>query len=119
MDLAGRWDLVIEEGVKFVRVFLIEESDGSAMDISSYTITMKIRPHAESATVIATTVTSPLITAAFTGDGTDGKFDITIEAAVTAVLDFTRGVYDIKITNGTTIYRILQGNVRLDREVTY
>lgn len=115
MDLAGRWDLVIEQGATLERFFRWEDSTGVPIDISSYTPRMKIRKTLSSATAIASSDT----TITLTKPGATGVVKIAMTAADTANLSFFRGVYDIELVNGAVVYRIVQGNVELSREATY
>jgi len=120
MDLAGTWDLIIDQGTTFERYFRWEDSSGTARDISSYTFHMKIRKTHDDSVVIATTEGgSPTIV--ISQPGATGVIKVLMTAANTAALDFVRGVYDIEAmySGGNPLYRIVQGNVTLRKEVTY
>jgi len=43
---------------------------------------------------------------------------MTLTAAVTAALDFEYAKHDLEIVRGTTVYRLLEGDVELDKEAT-
>lgn len=121
MDLAGKWDLTIEQGATWVRQFRWEDSTGTARDISSYTLRMTIRSCYDSSKILATSVAPGNITLALVGGGTGGIFTATMTAANTALLSFVRAVYDIEAydtATGLVVYRILQGNVTLEKEST-
>lgn len=118
MDLAGRWDLVIEQGATFERYFRWENSLGAPRDLSSYSLRMNIRRFFDDDSVIATTEgASPAIV--ISEPGATGVFKVTMTAAATAALDFTRAVYDIEAYDGSSnVHRVVQGSIRLDKEVT-
>jgi len=121
MDLAGKWDLVIEQGATWIRQFRWEDSAGVARSLASYTLRMTIRPIYDSDKIFATSVAPGNITLALVGGGTGGVFTVTMTAANTALLNFIRAVYDIEAydtATGLTVYRILQGNVTLAKEST-
>jgi hypothetical protein len=43
---------------------------------------------------------------------------ITIQPAVTSILPFLEGVYDIEMVAASVTYRLLQGKATISREVT-
>lgn len=51
-------------------------------------------------------------------DDTLKTITLTITAADTEDLTFTKGVYDLEMINGTVVTRLLQGNIIVDGEVT-
>jgi hypothetical protein len=121
MDLAGKWDFVIEQGATWSRQFRWEDSAGDVRDLGTYTLRMTIRPKHGSKKIIATSDSPANIVLTISGDGSSGIFTVSMTAAKTAVLDFIRAVYDIEAydtATGVTVYRILQGNVTLEKEVT-
>jgi hypothetical protein len=121
MDLAAKYDLVIEQGATLTRVFRWEDSYGNAQDLGSYTLRMDIRETRESTTALATTEGStPNITIAKSVSLT-GVFTVSMTAAKTALLDFIRGVYDIEAYTADAtpiVYRLFEGGVTLSKEVT-
>jgi len=119
MDLAGRWDLVIEQGSTFERYFRWEDSSGSPIDLSPYSLRMTIRVTIGSIEYYASTEgASGTIT--ISKPGAEGVFLIAMLPEDTESLDFVRAIYDVEAyTAGDAIvYRIVQGNVTLSREAT-
>jgi hypothetical protein len=49
---------------------------------------------------------------------TSGSVGIFISATSSSALDFTEAVYDLEITSGSIVTRILEGKVKLSKEVT-
>jgi hypothetical protein len=119
MDLAGRWDLVIEQGTTFIRYFRWEDSAGSPVDLTDYSLRMKIRTNIGATATIASTEGGGVI-AITKPSPTTGVFIVTINATDTDDLDFVRGIYDIEAYTAAdaVVYRVVQGNVTLNKEVT-
>ncbi len=119
--MAAEYKLDIDQGSTFSVELTIKDSSGSAIDITGRTFTGQIRSIYSAATVIAT------FTCAIT-DATAGKMTFSLTAAETAAITVdaatgtertkTRYIYDIEMTNGSTVTRILQGNVDISPEVT-
>ena len=115
---AGVYHILIEAGAKFERQIAVLEADGiTPRNLSGYTARMQVRETRQSATKIldlASTGLTPKITVT----GAQGLIDIALTATDTAALDFESAEYDLEIVNGTEVERLLEGNVRLSKEVT-
>lgn len=116
MDLAGHWDLVIEQGASFLRYFKWEDSTGAAVDLADYSLRMSIRTVYGEGLIATSEGDAPTITIA--KPGAAGVFTVAMTPAVTTLLDFNRAVYDIEADDDTDVYRVVQGNVTLSREAT-
>jgi hypothetical protein len=116
--MAGKLDIVIEQGTSWTREIVWADITKTAIDVTGYHAAMQIRETVDSATTLLSildTGTSPAIVVGTT----DGKFTITLLAAVTAALDFETAVYDLKITSaGGIVTRLLEGTVFLSKAVT-
>ena len=120
---AAQYDLYIEQGASFAVVFRWEDKDGDAQDLTDLDFEMKIRPTKDSSTVILSgsyegSTDTPTGDIIFSEGGVNGQFGIDITAANTALLDFTKAVYDIEIANVTSTFRVVEGRVLLSKEVT-
>jgi hypothetical protein len=114
---AGKHDIIIEQGATFTEVYALRDVNHALINLTAYTGAMQIRESAESTTTLASsTGTSPTIT--LTMGGTAGTITVSISATNTAALNFDQAVYDLEITTGTTVTRLLAGNVTLSKEVT-
>lgn len=99
-----------EQGVTFSKTLTINESGGSAKDLTNCTFAGQIRPRKHSTDKItdftmtvtnaATGTVTMALTAAQTSKVTDGS------------------VYDIEMTESGTVTRILQGTFTVSAEVT-
>jgi hypothetical protein len=76
---------------------------------------MQIRPYLESTTTIASLTSGSGISFVAAA----GQIDITIPAATTALMDFVTAVYDFElVTPAGKVIRLVEGTVKLSREVT-
>jgi len=123
---AGRYSFAIEQGA--TTKFEIQYTDGAGdpIDLTNYSARMHIRETYDSASTILA------MTNVLDSDGTglnlngisntqplsEGKIGVYISATVTAAFDFSQAVYDLELVNGTEVIRLIQGTVKLSREVT-
>jgi len=114
---AGTYNIEIEQGASFSRTITYQDSAGSAVDITGYTIRMQARETVNSSTAyidINTTDGGVVIT-----DAAAGEFKLTLTAAQTSAITVERGVYDLEVVDVSgNVTRLLQGSVVLDREIT-
>ncbi len=115
---AARLDLVMEQGATFERNLYYKDTDGNPIDISGWTAEMQIREYKNSSTALLTLTSSAgnIIMA-----GPTGHLEIHIPANDMEALDFTWGYYDLELSpngNATAAFRLLEGRVKLTKEVT-
>ena len=84
-------NIFINQHADFSTTVTISDSNGSALDLSSYTALAQIRKTYES-----TSATS--FTATFDSDRTSGKITLSLTDTQTAALESGRYVYDLLIT---------------------
>lgn len=109
---AGNYDIVIDQGSDFALSITIAE-DGSAVNLSTHTVSAQLRPTPSSNTLSATftcTVT----------DAANGAIKMSLPYATTANISSGKYYYDLEVYNSSanTITRILQGVARVTQEVT-
>ena len=112
--LAGKYNMVCDQGSTFTRTIEIKQADGTVFSLSGYTARMEVRR-----TVDATSSLIGLSTA-------NGR--ITINAALGAITltpDLTAaltqsGVYDLEIVHTATgaVHKVVRGEFKLEREVS-
>ena len=118
--MAGRYDLIIEQGASFRREIWWRDEDGDIIDVSSYTARMHVRADVDdvSPQVTLTTENSRITLSA----GAAGAYNIllTMTPSTTAALtDWGRGVYDLElVSGGGTVTRVLEGYAVLSKEAT-
>ena len=84
-------NIFINQHADFSTTVTISDSDGSALDLTSYTALAQIRKTYESTTATA-------FTATFDSDRTTGKITISLTDTQTGALESGRYVYDLLIS---------------------
>ena len=115
---AGRYDITIEQGATFTLTISYKDSTGSVIDMTSSgrSVRMSIKEVVGGALIASTEGGSPTLSASLAATG--NNITISMTAANTASLDFDTAVYDLESVNNATLDRILEGKVKLSREVT-
>lgn len=121
---AGRYSFTIEQGATFSRTITYRNSAGVAVDLTGYSARMKVKS-ADLATTILdlvnTGATGSQINAITLG-GAAGTVTLALTPAQTAALAATTDfdlVYDLEIVSaGGVVTRLLEGRVKVAREVT-
>lgn len=123
---AGKYSFVIEQGATTTFEVQYKDSANTPVDLSGYGARLQIRPSTESNTILLS------LSSSLQGDGTglnmsgsngttpptSGSIGIYISAYSSSLLSFDEAAYDLEIHTGATVSRILQGCVKLSREVT-
>jgi hypothetical protein len=113
----GSLDLVILQGSTFKRIIRLTDATPAAIDLTGCTARMHIRQTiSDTETLIELTEANGRATIT---DEAGGEITLLIEDEDTAALDFTKGVYDLEIEYWDgTVDRVLEGKVKLSKEVT-
>ena len=105
-------NIFIDQGADFTTTVTISDSDGTALDLTGYTALAQIRKTYESTT--ATDFTST-----FDSDRTTGKITISLSDTQTSALDYGRYVYDLVITDASSIKtRVVEGIATVNPSVS-
>ena len=126
---AGIYNFTIEQGSTFQRTFKYKDSNGDPLSLTNHDIFMDIRESVDSPTTILDIseeqgIKSDGSTASntnFTVSSSNHQFTLTIDADTTASMSFNTAVYDIEIKDNSTppvVTRLLQGKIKLSKEVT-
>lgn len=116
MSTTGRYDLIIEQGATLTRTFSYQTSSGVAINLTGYTARMQIRSSYKATTIIATLTTE---NGGISITPSTGSVTILMSATATAALSpGLIGVYDIELITGTTVIRLIEGEVIVNPEVT-
>ena len=125
---AGRYSFTIEQGSTLNFELQYKNSSGSAINLSGYGGKMQIKSnYADNSPTIYLTLSSSL-----QADGTglnfsgsngstptaSGSIGVFISAATSSLLTFDTALYDLEIASGSIVTRILEGQVKLSKEVT-
>lgn len=112
--MAGKYDIVIEQGATFSRVITWKDASGTPVDLTGYSARMEVRNSVASGQPILALTSGQGITLG----GTAGTITLSISAVDTAALDFSNARYDLELVQGSNVKRLLKGTVTLDREYT-
>ena len=108
---AGTFNFTIEQGTTFNRVLTLQEN-GSAMNLSGYSVASQIRSTHDSSSV-AGTISCTI------SNASSGQITLTMTNSTTSGIEEGIYVYDIEITSGAgSVTRILEGKVTVSPEVT-
>ncbi len=114
--LAGRYNMVCDQGSSFERIIEIKDTDGQVFSLVGYTGRMQIRRDVD-----ATSTLMELTTAngRLSISGSLGAITIALTPALTATLTRS-GVYDLEIVETATgdVHKVLRGEFRVEKEVT-
>ncbi len=116
-------DICIFQGATFNQTLIWEVGNPPApVNLTSYSAKMQIRSSVKSKAIILELSTeNGRLTLGTGGDITTGAINLFVSAEDTAelsVCDNVKAVYDLEMTQGYTVSRILQGNVIIVPEVT-
>lgn len=115
---ASRVDFEIEQGSTFQKSIKFYKDDEltEPRDMSGFEWDMHIRKTEDSDESILELNSSD--GDIDTSSQSEGKITINISSDTTADLDFTTGVYDLEYINESNRFRVLEGDIYLDKEVT-
>jgi hypothetical protein len=123
---AGRYSFVIEQGATLSLELQYKDATGTPIDLTGCGGKMQIRQSTSSPTSYITLSSSLAADGTglnFSGSNgttppTSGSIGVYISAISSSLLDFNTGVYDLEITSGSFVTRILEGQVKLSLNVT-
>jgi hypothetical protein len=123
---AGRYSFVIEQGATLSLELQYKDSTGNPISLAGCGGKMQIRQSTTSPTAYITLSSSLAADGTglnFSGSNgttppTSGSIGVFISATSSSLLDFSTGVYDLEITSGSFVTRILEGQVKLSFNVT-
>jgi len=102
-------NITIDQGTTFSLTLTLTNDDGTAKDLSDYTVSSQLRKSYYTSTYTAFTTA--------TVDST-GELTISLTAAQTSNIKAGRYVYDIEISSSAETLRVLEGIVTVTPEVT-
>lgn len=114
--LAGKYNMVCDQGSTFTRTIEIKQADGTVFSLTGYTARMEVRR-----TVDATSSLIGLSTAngRITINAALGAITLTLTPDLTAALTQS-GVYDLEIVHTATgaVHKVVRGEFKLEKEVS-
>ncbi|MDB4346018.1 hypothetical protein OAA41_00475 [bacterium] len=118
---AGQYNFTIEQGATLKKQFTYKDSTGAEVDLTNYNARMQIRSSIGSGDKIAdldNNTKGGLRILAATGSSVSGTIELHIHADSSSLYKFDQAVYDLEIQSGDTVTRLLQGRIKLSKEVT-
>lgn len=102
-------NIVIDQGQTFSFSLTLSNTDGTAKDLTDYTVTSQMRKSYYTSTATSFTTAKVDLT---------GEITISLSAAETSAIKAGRYVYDVEIASSVETLRILEGIVTVTPEVT-
>ena len=115
--IAGRYDIIADQGSTFTRQLRYEDSTGVPVDLTNFTAEMELRDTYCGSVVLALTTagTAPSITLG----GTAGTIDVVATATQMGSLAASVYVYDLELTSGAgEVTKPVRGSFEVRPEVT-
>ena len=113
---AGKLNLIIEQGSTFEKILFWKDIDGNFMDLTGYEACMQIRSQIGSTSVLLELTDG---NGRIVLGGNTGQVTLVLTAAETTNLNWTDGVYEIKLTSpGGNTKRLLEGTIKVSKSVT-
>lgn len=110
----GGYDVVCPQGSTLSLTFQWK-INGIPVNLTGYTAKLQVRESYNAASTLIALTSSPV--AGLTVDG-NGNIGVTVSATTTAAVPAGTYVWDIELTSGTTVTRLLQGRWMHTAEVT-
>ena len=127
---AGKYSFTIEQGATLQFEIQYKDSNNTPVDLTSYNGRLQVRPTVGSSDVyltLSSTLQSDNTGLNFSGSNgstplSSGSIGIYVSAVTSSTLDFTTAHYDLEIYSGSGnseyVVRLLEGKVKLSKEVT-
>jgi len=108
--MASKANLIIDQGSTFSTDLTLTDENGDPLSLSGYTANSQIRRWYTSSNTTAVFTTSI--------NTTSSTISLTLTANQTSNLTFGRYVYDVEITSGSEVSRIVEGIITITPQVT-
>lgn len=114
--MAGKYDILIEQGADYVMTFRWRDPVGVPIDLTGYTARMQFRKTKPDTAILLSATTENFYIVL---GGALGTVNLAIPNAITAAFTFVRAVYDMElISPAGVVTRWLEGGVEVSQEVT-
>jgi len=109
-DAVPTANLVINTGASFENTFTVNTPAGSAFDFTGYSGSSQMAKHVGAAATATFTVG---FTSAY-----DGEVKISLSSTDTRSLNDGRHYYDVLVSYGSTVYRIVEGSIEVRKGIS-
>lgn len=111
--MAQKYNISIDQGSTFSQTYsLVHKTTGNPYDLSGYGIASQIRASFDDLTPAAT------FTASIDSPATSGSFTLDLHASGSMPLTGSCYFYDVELTQGDEVIRIVEGKAIVNPEVT-
>ena len=123
---AGKYSFTIEQGATTNFEIQYKDSGSTPINLAGYSAKMQLRTAVDNTTALLTLSSSlqpdgtGLNLSGSNGNTTllSGSIGVIISAITSSVLNFDTAVYDLELMSGSVVTRLLEGTVRLSKNVT-
>lgn len=122
---AGNYTFSIEQGATTDFQIDWKDSAGAKVDLTNYSARMQIRSNYGGALIcdLSSSLASDGTGLNLSGSNsqnppTSGSIGIFISAASSSAFTFDKAYYDLELQNGSRVTRLLQGRIKLSKNVT-
>jgi hypothetical protein len=123
---AGKYSFTIEQGATTNFEIQYKDSGSTPINLAGYSAKMQLRTALDNSTALLTLSSSlqpdgtGLNLSGSNGNTTllSGSIGVIISAITSSVLNFDTAVYDLELMSGSVVTRLLEGTVRLSKNVT-
>ena len=124
---AGKYTFIVEQGATTDFEIKWTDVNGSKVDLTGYEARMQIRSDYGSSGTLFAELSSTLES---DGSGlnlsgsngttplSSGSIGVFISAATSSAFTFTEARYDLEMVSGSVVTRLLEGKIKLSKEVT-
>ena len=112
---AGIYNTTIDQGSIWNVTLVYQDSDGDPVNLTGYTAAMQLRQNYNSELPDLTLTTS---NGGLTITGATGTIAVSATATQTSLLTPGFYVYDLELTSGSNISRLIQGQITVAEQVT-
>jgi hypothetical protein len=112
---AATTNLIIDQGATWEITFTYKNTNGTPINLTGYSAALQLRTSYDAASA-SLSLTSP--SSGIVMGGALGTIAITASATQTSSLVAGEYVYDLEITTGSTVIRLVQGRITVTPQVT-
>jgi hypothetical protein len=122
---AGKYSFIIEQGATTNFQINWTDESGSAVDLTGYHARMQLRTDYNSTPLISLSSSLKSDNTGINLSGSNfitplasGSIAVYISAVSSSALDFGEALYDLELVRGNEVTRLLEGKIKLSKNVT-
>ena len=115
MAIAGIYNITMDQGAQWTLTVVYDNNNGTPIDLTGYTARMQVRPKfgSDNAVLTISSPSSGIVITPLTG-----TLNLTATTAQTGDIPGGFYVYDLEISSGGVVTRLMQGSVTVRDQVT-